>query len=837
MKAVVMAGGEGSRLRPITVNRPKPLVPICNQPIMEHIVTLLKRHGITEVVSTLYYLGDEIQAYFGDGSDHGISMTYSVEDTPLGTAGSVKKAERLLSDGTFVIVSGDALTDCDLTKAIEFHKRKKSMATLILYRVPNPLDFGVVITGDDGRILRFLEKPSWSEVFSDTVNTGMYILEPEVFDLMEVGGNYDWSKDIFPRILAEGKPLYGYVMDEYWCDVGSLTQYREAQEDMLSGKVNLPVAGAEFQPGVWVDVNTVIEEGAVIAAPVCIGRGCKIKAGATLGPYTTIGDNSLVMENATAERSVVWDGAYIGLNAGIHSATLGSRVTVKRDAVVREDAVVADRCLLDVGSLVRPRVKLWPDKIIERGATVTMSLVWGNKWRGQLFRELGVAGLSNIEITPDFATRLGSAFGSCLPPRSKVVTARDSTRSSRMVKRAIIASLLSVGCDVLDLRSSAPLPITRHFIKASGAAGAINVRKLPGNSRVTLVEMLNASGAYISKNLERKVETTFFREDYHRADPDDLGVIEFASRAIEEYRADFFRHLGGAKAGKTMRIVCDFGFSALASIFPSMLSELGVESLSLNAYNDAKRSPRTPAEIDLHLDNLKSIVGKLGYDIGVLFTEEGERMTAVDDQGNLVQGNALLAVVATLIAQTHPGARIAMSVAAPSSLERRLVEQGAHVVRTKADTRSLLDAGVAEGATFAGDDRGGFLFPELHPGFDGMFGFCKLIAMLQQTGLTLSGLLEALPKFFTASETLHCPWEAKGGVMRVLAEESAGGRVELLDGIKVYGESGWVLVLPDSVDPVFHVVAESEDAEGARDLVAKTVARIRAIQATAAAVS
>src|SRR5947207_2850198 len=220
MKAVVMAGGEGTRLRPLTSHRPKPLAPVLNKPIMEHIILLLKDHGITEIVVTLHYLADEIEGYFGDGSEWGVKLHYSVEDTPLGTAGSVKQAEDLLRDDTFVIVSGDALTDIDLTKAIEFHTRKESLATIVLSHVPNPLEFGVVITDDEGRIRRFLEKPSWGEVFSDTVNTGMYVLEPSVFDYMEPARPYDWSQDIFPQILREEKPLFGYVMEDYWCELG-----------------------------------------------------------------------------------------------------------------------------------------------------------------------------------------------------------------------------------------------------------------------------------------------------------------------------------------------------------------------------------------------------------------------------------------------------------------------------------------------------------------------------------------------------------------------------------------------------------------------------------------
>lgn len=835
MKAVVMAGGEGSRLRPITANRPKPLVPIGNQPIMEHILGLLHRHGIDDVVCTLHYLADEIQSYFDDGSDWNMRLAYSVEDTPLGTAGSVKKAESLLrdgpDDGTFVIISGDALTDCDLTRAIEFHKAKKSLATLILYRVESPLEFGVVITDESGRVVRFLEKPSWSEVFSDTVNTGMYILEPEIFDYMEPGRAYDWSQDIFPALLREGKPMYGYVMKEYWCDVGTLGQYRDAQEHLLSGRTSLPVTGDQVDPGVWLGANCHIDEQAQIIPPICIGRNTKVKAHARIGPYTVIGDNCLVEEAANVERSVVWDSTYIGPNVGVHSAIVCSKATIKRDTVVREDAVVGDRCLIDVGCTIRPRIKLWPDKIIERGSTVTMSLVWGNKWRGTLFRELGVAGLSNLEITPEFATRLGSAFGSILPEGSTVITARDSTRSSRMIKRAAMASLLSVGCDVLDMRSTA-VPIARHFIKASGAAGALNVRKLPGNSRVTLIELFDSRGAYLSKNLERKVETHFFREDFHRTDPDDLGSIEFASRAIEEYQSDFFKVLGPTAGGRRLKIVCDYGFGAISSIFPAMLGRIGAESISINGYNDAKRAPRSEPEVAAHLENLRQIVGTLGYDMGVLFTDEGERLSLVDDKGRTITGPTLLALLCQLVARTHAGATIGLSVTAPSRLEEILAEESVRVVRTKADTRSLMATSLDAGVVFAGDERGGFIFPILHPGFDAMLTLGKLVQMLQETGDTISELVDRLPDFHMAYEQVRCPWEIKGTVMRVLSEQSYdSARVELLDGIKIYDGQGWVLVLPDAVEPVFHVYAESECDDSSRSMVGNFVRRIEELQA------
>src|ERR687886_1457278 len=238
MKAVVMAGGEGSRLRPLTSGRPKPLVPVAGRPIMEHVLLLLRRHHVRDVVATIQYLGASIRNYFGDGSDSGVALSYSVEDSPLGTAGSVKLAEQQLRD-TFLVISGDALTDVDLDAAVSFHRKRKAMATIVLKPVPNPLEYGVVVVDDAGAVRRFLEKPSWGEVFSDLANTGIYILEPAVFDYFRAGEVKDWSGDVFPQLLREGEPIYGWIADGYWEDVGNHAAYMKANFDCLEGRVRV----------------------------------------------------------------------------------------------------------------------------------------------------------------------------------------------------------------------------------------------------------------------------------------------------------------------------------------------------------------------------------------------------------------------------------------------------------------------------------------------------------------------------------------------------------------------------------------------------------------------
>ena len=235
MKAVIMAGGEGARLRPLTCDRPKPMVPLMDKPMMEYIVELLTSHGITEQAVTLQYLPEQIKEYFGDGSSFGASLYYFLEDEPLGTAGSVKNAASFLKE-TFLVISGDCLTDIDLSEAITFHRQKEALVTIVLTPQDNPLEYGVVMVDEEGKILRFLEKPSWGEVFSDTVNTGIYILEPEVLEYIPAGKKFDFSKDLFPLLLQEKKALYGCSLSGYWCDIGSLERTRQTNYDILSKK-------------------------------------------------------------------------------------------------------------------------------------------------------------------------------------------------------------------------------------------------------------------------------------------------------------------------------------------------------------------------------------------------------------------------------------------------------------------------------------------------------------------------------------------------------------------------------------------------------------------------
>jgi mannose-1-phosphate guanylyltransferase / phosphomannomutase len=242
MKAIILAGGFGTRLHPFTLKCPKSMIPLANKPVLAHTLDLLKRHFFSEAVIAVHYLGEQIQAYFGNGRSLGLALRYAVEDEPLGTAGSIKNAQSYLDKGTFLVISGDIITDIDLSKAIAFHRQKQALATVVLKEVANPCDYGVVVTDQSGRIRQYLEKPERQPIISNVVNTGIYILEPEVLDYMEPNKAYDFSYDIFPLMVSQHAPLFGYLADGYWRDIGTVQSYKQAEADVLAGKVSRIIA-------------------------------------------------------------------------------------------------------------------------------------------------------------------------------------------------------------------------------------------------------------------------------------------------------------------------------------------------------------------------------------------------------------------------------------------------------------------------------------------------------------------------------------------------------------------------------------------------------------------
>jgi mannose-1-phosphate guanylyltransferase/phosphomannomutase len=408
VKAVVMAGGEGTRLRPLTSNQPKPMVPIVGKPCMEHILELLKVHGFEDVIVTVAFLPQAIRSYFGDGEALGLRVSYSVEESPLGTAGSVRLAADQL-DETFLVISGDALCDVDLTKLVEFHRERNAAVTIGLKSVENPLEFGIVVTDDDGKVERFLEKPTWSQVFSDTINTGIYVLEPEVLRHIPTDRPYDFSKELFPLLLEMGRPLYGYVMDGYWQDIGNLDQYREANYDALDGKLALNIPGIQLRGNIWLGEGAELDDLDQIEGPAYIGNNCRVAREAVVGPHTVLGSNVTLRERARIERSIIDSRTHVGRSVLIEGAIVGRACDVRTHARLHEGVALGDEVTVGAESVIMPGVRIYPYKEVESGAQIHESLIWESRAGTRVFGKDGVQGLINVDLTPETALRLGSA--------------------------------------------------------------------------------------------------------------------------------------------------------------------------------------------------------------------------------------------------------------------------------------------------------------------------------------------------------------------------------------------------------------------------------------------
>ncbi|MEO8287625.1 MAG: mannose-1-phosphate guanyltransferase [Chloroflexota bacterium] len=839
MKAVIMAGGEGSRLRPLTIRRPKPMVPVVDRPAIVHILELLKRHGITEVVVTLQYLAAVIQEYLGDGANYGMKISYTVEESPLGTAGSVRQAIDMLDD-TFMVISGDALTDFDLTTAIRFHRQKKATATIVLKRMPNPLEYGVVIIDDNGRVRQFQEKPSWGEVFSDTVNTGIYILEPKIFDYYEAEQVFDFSSNLFPILLEKGDPIYGYVADGYWCDVGSIPDYIRSCSDYLRGEVNLPRLGKETEPGsgIWCEDEVEIDRDAQITGPVFLGAGVKVKAGAIIRGPAVIRDVSIVDSHATIDRAIIWRNCYIGERAEVRGAIIQTRVNVKPHAMIFEGAVIGDETIVGDSSVIRPNVKIWPAKEIESGATISASIIWGSQGRRNLFGRWGVTGLVNVDLTPEFAAKLGAAYGGVFPKGSTVTVNRDSHYTPRMIKRALIAGLPSAGINVLDIRS-VPTPVARHYTRSIGAAGGVHVRLSPFDARVVDIKFFDRRGLDLDKASERKIEGLFFREDFRRVYLDDVGRINYANDVEQRYSTDFMKHLrveAVQNADNYNRIAVDYGNSSASLVLPNLLGNLNADVVAINAVVHEESLYRTKDQSNQAMERLGAITKTLHAGFGVRLDTGGERIYFVDEHGKQVDSLRALAAVTDLALAQHadqhgPGGIVAVPVYAPAIFETIAAKYGAEVVRTRFNSYALMTAALRSGVVIAGDNQGSFIFPQFQPAADGLFAIAKVMELTATQKIRFTQALESLPHYAWASSRVPCRWEDKGRVMRILNEQYRDSSTRQVDGVKIdLGRGEWALVLPDADRPLFHIIAEASTDSEARQLVDKYVGLVQGLQ-------
>ncbi len=832
MKAIVMAGGQGSRLRPLTVNRPKPLLPLVNKPIIAHIVDWLSQNGVDEIIITLQHQAESFQNYL-HGVGSGAQIEYLLEDVPLGTAGSVAQARAsgLIEDGeTVLIVSGDAATDIDLNELCAFHRDRQAEVTVALHHSENPLEYGIVITEADGRITRFVEKPNWAEVVSDLINTGIYVIQAEVLDDIPADVPYDFSNDLFPRLLAQGHRLFGFPISGYWCDIGSPSAYLQANADVLHNRMRHKPLGKLMGGDIWVGENVSISPRAQVYGPVYLGNNVQIKDGAIIQGPAVIRDDTVVDTRAHISRTVMWRGGYVGEDAQIHGALVSRQCVFKARASVQEGAVIGDRCIIGEDATIFTNVKLWPGKEIDAGALVRESIIWGSHGRRVLFGRYGVTGVVNVDLTPEFAAKLGVAFGASLPKGSVVTINRDAHPGSRMLKRAIISGLPAAGVQVWDLRTQ-PAPVARYITRISGATAGVHVRISPYDRRVVDIRFFDGNGLNLGRSREREVERLFFREDFRRAQVDDIGTIEYAAEVEQRYSQAFLQATHREiirEAG--LVIAVDYAHATTVDVLEPLLGQLGVEVVGLNQRVDPQLLSVSQGEWERGMEMLGKIVQAMGLRLGARLDVSGSQVFFVDEAGQRIDDTIAATAMAELIWRQQPDAAIAVPVDLPSSFEHLAARRSGRVIRTKVDVHDLMSIAASGAVALAADGNGHFIFPILHPVPDGMFALVCLLQYLARHKTSLARVVADLPHLAWVHETIPCPWEAKGRVLRQVHERAEAYRATTIDGVKMFlDRRRWVYIRPDPDRAVLHVVAEASSADQAQALLQEHLTWLQAL--------
>jgi NDP-sugar pyrophosphorylase family protein len=341
MKAILLAGGKGTRLRPLTVHTPKPIVPILNRPFLYYQIDLLKQISeIDEVILSLNYQPRRIEELLGEGDGLGIRVRYVVEPQPLGTGGAIRYAGDSLTESV-VVFNGDVLTQVDLAAVLRLHRERKAKATIVLTPVDNPRAYGLVETDAHGRVSRFLEKPGEDEITCNTINAGIYVLEPDTFDRIPRDTAWSIERSYFPSLIERGETFVAYVYDGYWIDIGTPAKYLQVHRDIMDGRYAAPPFNGT--PSAWISPDARIDAGAEILGPCFIDEGSVVKAGAKILPYSVIGRQTHIEEGAIVDGAIVWPNGWIGAEAALHGAILGRNVHIGRNAVLRSPAVLGDK--------------------------------------------------------------------------------------------------------------------------------------------------------------------------------------------------------------------------------------------------------------------------------------------------------------------------------------------------------------------------------------------------------------------------------------------------------------------------------------------------------------
>jgi len=616
--------------------------------------------------------------------------------------------------------------------------------------------------------------------------------------------------------------LYGYIAEGYWRDVGNLNEYQEAQLDVLRGLVKISVDGTKKGNSV-IGANARIEtDERNISGNNVIGKNTHIFPDVVLS-NTVIGNDCEIFPGSILRNAVLWNGTQVGARSEIVSDVLGEKCIVGEDVILAENIFVGDQCVIGNKSKLFSNIKLWPNKTVEDGATLTRSLVWEDRWLRELFTEARVTGISNIDMNPEFGAKLGAAFGAFLGSGSTVVTSRDADNVSRMINRAVMTGLMSAGVHCSDLRTSS-IPIVRHELRTGTEKGGIHVRKSPYSKNYTDIIFFDADGKDLPSHKTKSVERLFFGEDFARSPYDAVGTIAFPERTTESYIDRFIATINTqAIRSAGLKLVVDYSNGIASTIFPHILGNLNIQAVSLHAYLDSRKLTRTEAEIAESIRELSYVVTSLKYDIGCMLNPGAERLYVVDENGFAIDSDRLLTLVTKFVALANPqNKKIAVPITASGEVDMLAKELHLEVTKTRDSHLALMEAAADKEVKFVGGSKGGFIFNEFLFASDAMYSVAKLLECMAITKKRFGEIDSETPRLNCIRKNIPCSFNSKGRVMRRLMKDTESIPRDLIEGVRLYPDNSEkytsILLNPDRTRPIFHIFAESRDAAAAEQL-------------------
>lgn len=759
MKAIILAGGQGTRLRPVTGEQPKPMVPLFGRPLLEHILLLLRRSGVTECAITLHHMPESIQSWFGDGSDWGMRLRYFTETEPLGTAGSVKACAGFLQgEERFLVLPGDCVCDFDLA-AVCAGQDSGALATLLLCRAADPLDYGLVRTDGDGRVLRFVEKPGWSQVFTNQVNTGIYLLRRELLDRIPEGEPCDFSLDLFPKLLEEGAFLDARLPYGYWRDAGTPAALLQIARDALDGKVKLDLSLPQRKGGVWSEEE--LPEDAEVLPPCWIGPGVALGSRAMVGPHTVLEQGSSVGNRAIVQGSLVL-GASIGDGAAATAAILCRGASLGRGCVLGERTVLGEDAAVEENAILHPGVKVWPGLRVPAGARLNASLTAGDSRGRLLFGEDGVlSGKIGVDLTAELMVTLGGVLGG----EGKVGLGGFGGAGSRALMRAASAGITSAGGSAM-LHDGTVSMSGAWFARSNGLPVSLFLEQRGEDLRI---HCFDRDGLPLSRARQRRLEQALLRDAVYRAGPGQIGEERATERADQDWLSNAARSAGSSPISPVTAVVSHNGLE----------NRLLADALTLLGCQVEHQEQRgLPA---------------------LRVSTEGT-LSAVDEQGQRIGGEQLLLLTIAILMEQGERA-LAVPSAAPASAEKLAEQFGGTLYRLGRD-------GCKGRERYAA-----------HPAlWDPVFAACLILGHMGRTGLTLARLVSTLPACSVCRTEIRLA-HGRGEIMQALAEKYPKAE-HMPDGLRFTVGSGSVWISPKIRSAALAIAAEAADSEIAEELCA-----------------